>query len=382
MKNKVLSVLLALILFSSFLPVFDEETSVFRALHEAEESFVSSAGSVEVSAKAAALITENGDVLFEKNGNKRLGIASTTKIMTCLVVLESVKLHETVVVSREAVGVEGSSLYLKEGERLTVEELLYGLMLGSGNDAAVALAVFCFGSVERFVDKMNEKARELGLVDTHFSNPHGLNHEEHYSTAIELGMITVHALENEKFVDIVSTYTHRIPLDGVDGGRLLVNHNKLLKLYDSAIGVKTGYTKSTGRTLVGAARRDGLTLVSVTLDDRDDWHDHKTMLDFGFSNYEALTLRQVRVPIIVNGGVEERCVGVTTDKRSIILKKGSKLETKIIIPEALEAPIRIGERLGVVEYYCDGILVRSCGIFAEAEVRRRKVSFWEKLFDG
>lgn len=232
-----------------------------------------------ISARSAIVYDCTGQsVLYERAADTRSLIASTTKIMTALVVAEHCDLSETVQIPTEAVGVEGSSLYLKAGEVLTVQELLYGLMLQSGNDAAVALAIHCSQSVEGFAARMNEKARELKLTGTHFDNPNGLDDENNYSTARDLALLTFHALENPIFSEVVCTKTVTI-----SGGRQLTNHNKLLWRYDGCIGVKTGYTMAAGRILVSAAERGGRRLIVVTIGAPDDWNDHAKLLDYGFS---------------------------------------------------------------------------------------------------
>lgn len=222
---------------------------------------------------------DTGAVLYDHAAEQRSLIASTTKIMTAVVVLEHCDPDAVFQIPREAVGIEGSSIYLKEGERLTVRELLYGLMLSSGNDAAVALALACSDSVLEFVDLMNLKADQLCLENTHFENPNGLDGENHYSTAADLGRLTAYALKNDDFLQIVSTKSIRI------GERCLQNHNKLLWSLDGALGVKTGYTKAAGRILVSAAERSGRRLIAVTINDGSDWQDHKSLYEYGFSQY-------------------------------------------------------------------------------------------------
>jgi D-alanyl-D-alanine carboxypeptidase len=208
-------------------------------------------------------------------------MASTTKIMTAAVVLSSLSVDTVVSVPPEAVGVEGTSAYLKEGERLTVLDLLYALLLGSANDAAVTLAVATDGSVSAFAAHMNEVARELGLTQTNFENPHGLPDESHKTTAYELALITAYALRMPRFAEIVGTKRYRFRSSLRE--HTLTNHNRLLSFSEEAIGVKTGFTKKSGRCLVGAVRRDGTTLVSVTLSAPDDWRDHMTLWDYGFT---------------------------------------------------------------------------------------------------
>ena len=225
------------------------------------------------------LDADTGEVVCEHSADTRSLIASTTKIMTAVVVLEHCALDMPYTVAPEATKVEGSSMYLKPGETLTVEELLYGMMLHSGNDAAVALALACSDSVPEFVDLMNLKAQQLGLKNTHFENPNGLDGETHYSTAADLAKLTRYALGIDAFRRIVSTKTI------TTAGRSLSNHNRLLWTVDGAIGVKTGYTKAAGRILVSAAERMGRRLICVTINDGNDWNDHAALYDYGFSRY-------------------------------------------------------------------------------------------------
>jgi len=238
-----------------------------------------SAGAVSTSASSAVLMdADSGRILYSQNADTPRLIASITKIMTAVVALEHGNTDETYSVTREDMA-EGSSMYLQVGEQLTLEELLYGLLLASGNDAALAVAHCVCGSMEEFVSLMNEKAKELGLTNTSFANPNGLDHENHHSTARDMAVLTCHAMRNETFRRLVSTRTATV------GERVLTNHNKLLSRYDGCIGVKTGYTKAAGRTLVSAAEREGQLLIAVTLNDGNDWQDHSNLLDFGFSTY-------------------------------------------------------------------------------------------------
>ena len=230
--------------------------------------------------KAIVMDGATGRVLYGKNTDSRSLIASTTKIMTALVVAEQCNVLDRVRIMKEAVGIEGSSMYLREGEILTVQELLYGLMLHSGNDAAVALAIYCGGTVEGFAELMNDKARQLGMIDSHFSNPNGLDAPDHYSTARDLAILASYAMENPIFYKTVSARNVTV------GERHLRNHNKLLWLYEGADGVKTGYTRAAGRILVSSATRDGRRLIAVTINAPDDWNDHMAMLNQGFSGFE------------------------------------------------------------------------------------------------
>ena len=261
-------------------------------------------GADAVSARRAyAVDAVSGRVLYEKNPTERSLIASTTKIMTALIVCEQCNVLDRMRIPKEAVGIEGSSMYLKEGEVLTLQELLYGLMLSSGNDAAVALALAHSGSVGAFVEAMNGRARELGLQDTHFTNPNGLDAPEHYSTALDLARLTRAALQVPAFAEVVAT--RQITIEG----RSFTNHNRLLWSLDGAIGVKTGFTRAAGRTLVSAVERNGRRLIAVTLCAPDDWQDHACLYDeafAAFSEREAVKAGAcvASVPLLSGGSAE------------------------------------------------------------------------------
>ena len=310
-----------------------------------------------VSAKAAVLIdADTGRVMFEKNAEIRLPMASTTKIMTAIVALEHGDPDDTVTVTKGSVGVEGSSIYLEAEEKLSLRELLYALLLASANDAATAIALHISGSVEAFASLMNKKAELLGLKNTHFKNPHGLDAEGHFTTAYDLAKITAAALKNKTFAEIVSTYNYNI--SGKDGGRrYLVNHNKLLRGYEGCIGVKTGYTKADGRCLVSAARRDGMTLIAVTLSAPDDWRDHKAMLDYGFLHYESVKLCQQResvisLPDVSKAGNEIECVAKTGIV--LTLPRGGEITQVIECPRFFWNTPKKGETVGRVIFYRNG----------------------------
>ena len=233
------------------------------------------AEAVEVSAAAAVLMdADSGRLLYEKNGGRRMLIASTTKLMTALVALEQGGLQQEITVTGGHMA-EGSSMYLRPGEKLTLETLLYGLLLSSGNDAALAVTE-CMGGAVPFVARMNEKAAELGMENTHFANPNGLDDEAHYSTAEDMAKLAAAAMDDPVLRRVASTRTARI------GGRTLTNHNKLLSKVEGCVGLKTGYTRAAGRTLVSCAERDGVRLVAVTLQDGDDWNDHASLYEQGF----------------------------------------------------------------------------------------------------
>ena len=309
-----------------------------------------------ISARGAVLMeADTGEIIFRQNENARLPMASTTKIMTALVALESLPPDTVVTITPQSVGVEGSSIYLCEGESLTLEQLLYALMLESANDAAVAIAIAVAGSVEAFSEKMNARASSLGLTDTHFVNPHGLYSEEHYTTAYELALITRAALQNPLFREISATERKTIPLRGEEGVRLLLNHNKLLTSYEGCIGGKTGYTKKTGRCLVSAAEREGVTLIAVTLNAPDDWRDHTAMLDYGFALYEGVPLCDSNffsAPLWLISGTQEYVMVENTEALSAVLRVDhGDVFCVVELPRFEFAPISAGQILGHLRFY-------------------------------
>lgn len=314
-----------------------------------------------VSAQSAILLDgTTGRVLYEQNADARAKVASTTKIMTGLLVAEECDLSASVCVPGEAAGVEGSSLYLKAGEVLTVEALLYGLMLHSGNDAAVALAMYCAGSVPAFAERMNRRAEELGLTNTNYVNPHGLDAENHYSTARDLAKLAAAAMENDVFYKVVSTKT------AVFGNRTFTNHNKLLWRYEGTVGVKTGYTMSAGRILVSAAEKNGRRLIAVTIRDRNDWADHMAMLDYGFSDYasrEVARSGQIfgKVPVI--NGAEESVQAVVQEDVFWCMAKEEQAELRPNLPIFIYAPVLAGEKAGTLSVLVDGKEVKQVPLY-------------------
>ena len=316
---------------------------------------------INVSARSAVLIDSDSlRVLYEKNARIRMPMASTTKIMTAVVALECCDPRESVKIPSDAVGVEGSSVYLSEGEELTLGELLYALLLASANDAAEAIAIHVSGSVEEFVGVMNDTAKKLGLEDTSFENPHGLHSENHYTTAYDLACLTAYAFRNEEFCEMVSTYKYNVK--SADGTvRYLVNHNKLLKSYAGCIGVKTGFTKTSGRCLVSAARRNGLTLIAVTLSAPDDWNDHRTMLDYGFKNYESVILCEKGEKITEAHNVSGETVPlrlVAAGSLNVTVKKGGEDIKRVVeCPRFLWETPKENETVGRVVFYIDGEII-------------------------
>ena len=247
-------------------------------------SFPAYAAAMADSAECACVINgATGEVVFAKNAQTRHAMASTTKIMTAILALENSDADDVVTVTADAANQEGSAAYIEAGDKIKMKDLLYGLMLNSGNDAAYAVAEYITGSVDNFAERMNIKAEKLGLHDTHFANPSGLDAPDHYTTALDLAKLARYAMSNDDFREIVAerVYTATLPESG--GTLTFSNHNKLLKTYEGATGIKTGYTKATGRCLVSSAKRDGMEFIAVTLNDPNDWADHAEMLDASFA---------------------------------------------------------------------------------------------------
>ena len=315
-------------------------------------AFAVPVSALDISADSAIVIeASGGTVLYEKNPDSPMQIASTTKIMTALVALEKCSLNETVTVPIECTGLEGSSLYLKTGEEYTMRELLYGLMLNSGNDAAASIACHVAGSVEDFVRMMNNRAKEIGCEDTNFVNPHGLDAPEHHSTARDMAKIAAAAMENALFEEIVSTKSITI------NGKTFTNHNKLLWCCDGAIGLKTGYTKSSGRSLVSCVEREGMRLICVTLSAPDDWEDHMSLYEDAFSKWEIFKTKEpdeviCNLPVISG---ETDTVGVSAkEAANILVEKDSKIETNIFLPDFVYASVKKGEAAGEMSVEKDG----------------------------
>ena len=292
-----------------------------------------------ISAEAAALIdVRSGRLLYSKNGDEPRLIASLTKIMTAIVAIEHGGLSDRVKVGKNASGKEGSSLYLQLGEEMSLENMLYGLMLRSGNDAATAIAEHVGGSVEGFAYLMNRKAEELGLANTHFVNPHGLDEEDHYSTANDLAKLTAYALRNPTFQEIVRTKVKTAPNPNGKWNYRWRNKNKMLLFYEGADGVKTGYTKAAGRGLVSSATRGGQQLAAVTLNAPNDWSDHTALLNYGFANYPLET-------IVRKGQNLTNTALVPAETVLYPLTEEEKHGLRLIVQEEAENPIE--DRFGI-----------------------------------
>ena len=336
-----------------------------------------------VSAEHAILVDAlTGRILYERRADEQSLIASTTKIMTALVVCEQCNVLDRMRIPKEAVGIEGSSMYLREGEVLTVQELLYGLMLQSGNDAAVALAIYCGGTVEGFAELMNDKARCLGMENTHFENPNGLDSPGHYSTARDLAVLAAYAMKNPVFAKTVSTRSVRI------GERYLTNHNKLLWQVPGVDGVKTGFTKAAGRILVSSAYREGRRLICVTINAPDDWKDHKMLLEDGFSRYshqDLITAGQELGSVEVIGGQEQAVSLIAQEDFSYALAEGEQVSFCLPAPGFVYAPVARGQEAGYVHILVNGTAVGKVAVVYDRTVEREEEPrrpWWQRLLEG
>ncbi len=305
----------------------------------------------DISSQSTVLIcADTGDVLYEDNADEKMLIASLTKIMTAILIIENCELDRLVIVKPDWCYIEGSSMYLKAGKMYSVNDLLYGMMLTSGNDAATALACHCSGDVEKFADLMNAKAKELGMSDSSFKNPHGLNDDGHYSTARDMATLTAYCMENEIFREIVSTKSYTVD------ELTYINHNKLLWNYDGCVGVKTGYTMAAGRTLVSCAERNGMRLICVTLGAPDDWNDHMKLYDEAFDKYE-LTVYDPQyfgadIPTLMPTCKTLRAV--PSKRLAVLTQKGDSVDIELCLPRLVFAPPFDGMYAGTLSVSVNG----------------------------
>lgn len=339
---------------------------------------VHGAGAVSTSAKSAVLMdAASGRVLCAQDASTPRSIASITKLMTALVCVETfADLDAEVLIPPEAAGVEGSSMYLKPMEKYTVRQLLYGLLLRSGNDAAVALAIVCSGDVETFVAAMNDRAQALGMTATHFANPHGLDDPAHYSTALDMARLAREVLRHPALAEICSSRSYTL------NDQTLLNHNKLLWRYDGCIGFKTGYTQSSGRTLVSGATREEGTLLAVTLDDPDDWADHAALLDYGFAHFREYPLCRagkrlcrLRVEGSVPGWVEV----AAAEDLACMLSSQEEVVLHLELPDCVSAPVAVGDVLGSLTVSLEGtVIVQTPLIAASAAGDDRRTGLFSR----
>ena len=338
------------------------------------------------SQRAILMDQETGRILYEKDAHSQSRIASITKIMTAILAIESGKMDQEVTVSSNAAGTEGSSLYLKAGEKIKLEDLVYGLMLRSGNDAAVAIAEFVGGSLDGFVYMMNEKANEIGMENTHFANPHGLDdHENHYSTAYDMAVLTRYSMENDLYKEIAGTKVHTAPNPEEKWDRKWKNKNRLLtELYKYSTGGKTGYTKLAKRTLVSTASKDGENLIAVTLNGPDDWKDHIGMFEYGFKQFdykivlEKGTIENIDDEIYKNHAYlkRESVLTLTDDEVEEV-----KVEYKMLKPkrEWLKNQ-NVPDVVGKAVVYLGETEVDTLPVFYKSSVEEKKEKSWWKFW--
>ncbi len=328
---------------------------------------------IGVSAQSAIVIEQStGRVLYSKNSDTHLPMASTTKIMTAICAIENGNLEDEVPISAQAATTEGSSMYLQEGEKMNLKELLYGLMLSSGNDAAVAIAEY-FGGNDSFVKMMNQKTKEVGALDTNFANPNGLPDDSHYSTAHDMARITAYGLKNPEFAQIVSSKTYKVQGEGKAYPRQLTNHNKLLNMCKGCIGVKTGFTKAAGRCLVSACERDGMTLICVTLNAPDDWNDHCNLYNNLFSEYEMKRIiesGQRAKEIKIENSETNKVIAVADSDIYYPLTASEKIDVKINGADNLVAPVAKGEKCGEMILFLNNREVGRVGLVTDRDAEK------------
>ncbi len=344
------------------------------------------AHSMAETAKSVCLInTITGEVIFEKNATEKKSMASTTKIMTLLVALENSSIDELVEVSRDAAFEEGSSAYLKPGAKIKMKDLLYGLMLNSGNDAAVAIAEHISGSCDKFAQLMTETANRIGAFNTKFKNPNGLEMDGHYTTARDLAIITQYALMNDSFSEIVSTSTYKGTMFLSDGSVEQVeyiNHNRLLRELEGCIGVKTGYTKAAGRCLVSAVNINAGRYIAVTLDDSDDWKTHKELYEYAYNSQHIKTLVREGDCIKHLKSGKQDCMLITSKGYDVCINEKSSHNFELVtnIPENIDFPLNKGEKIGFLEVKLNGRVLERIDIISKDNFEPYKETKAETCF--
>lgn len=342
--------------------------TVFSALR-----FHESVHALSVSATAAILYCpDNQEIIYENNIHQRRAIASITKIMTAVIALEQCSVSNIDVRITPAMYAEGSSMYLKEGEILKLSELVKGMMAVSGNDAANAVAIAVGKTKEQFADLMNRKAQKLGMKDTHFVTPSGLDDEEHYSSAYDMALLCAYAMKIDAFQNIVSQKNIQVSyIYPENKTQMLANHNKLLSLCEGCIGIKTGFTKKAGRTLTSCAERNGIRLIAVTLNDGNDWEDHCALYDYGFSLLEKIQLGEasdrVKIPVV---GSELQEVEITPEYliEAVILKEEkNKITKEIYAPRFLYAPVSESQKAGTISYFINSRKIGEIPLISEQQ---------------
>ena len=340
---------------------------------------------LDVSAKSAIIIcADSRDIIWSKNPDTPHAMASTTKIMTSLLALEESNIQgdKSFEITDEMVQVEGSSMGLRAGNKVDLETLAKGMLLPSGNDAANATAILIGGTIEKFVEKMNQRAQQIGMKNTLFCTPSGLDKGDHHSTAYDMALLGAYAMENEQFADIVSQKHSTVDLDDDSEKKAwLRNHNKLLNLYPYCIGIKTGFTEKAGRCLVSCAEKDGIRLICVTLDAPDDWNDHISLYNFGFSQTKILhfddTSESIEVEVSDGDSKTLKAVGATSFSRTFKNDSDVNIERKVHLFENLKAPIIKGECVGKIEYEYKGNLIGENLLVSSQDIQYVKKGFFK-----
>ncbi len=333
----------------------------------------------EITAKSAIIMDAmTGKILYEKNSEERRYPASTTKMMTLIVALEHGKVDDIVTTSANAASTEGSSLWLSQGEQLKLLDMLYGIMLVSGNDATVAVAEHISGSVENFARLMTEKAHAIGAINTNFTNTSGLPDPNHYSTAHDLARIAAYGYKKSLFSEIVSTKNRTMPWAGKDHDRALFNENKILWLYDGGNGVKTGYTEIAGRCLVSGAKRNDIQLVAVVLDSDHMWDDSMALLDYGFKHLKPMRLLNggdILKTIRVNNGKTDTVRLITSDGLVVPVSEEDEGDFRTVIeaPGKIEAPVVTGQKIGVIRAFYKNTEIATIDLVADDNVDRKSL---------
>lgn len=345
-------------------------------------AFSLSTKAISTSAKASILINaDTGEVIYSQNQNEKLPMASTTKIMTALLLCEEGNMEKEITVTPQMVKVEGTSMGLLGGDKVTYKALLYGMLLASGNDAANVTAYALGGTIDGFVNMMNQRAKELGLNNTHFETPSGLDGDEHYTTAEDLANLARVCMDNPLFKEAASTKAITLEYGNPPYRRTLTNHNKLLKIFEGAAGVKTGFTKKAGRCLVSCAQRDGKRVIAVTLKDPNDWEDHINLLNYGLEKVKTTVITPEKTDFSISViSSQNQSVEVKIEEYTVSSLDTSGFSCEVNLPTFLYAPVKEGDVIGSVVYYKNRTQIARRDIKASQNIEKNspKKSFREK----
>ena len=345
-------------------------------------AFSLSTKAISTSAKASILINaDTGEVIYSQNQNEKLPMASTTKIMTALLLCEEGNMEKEITVTPQMVKVEGTSMGLLGGDKVTYKALLYGMLLASGNDAANVTAYALGGTIDGFVNMMNQRAKELGLNNTHFETPSGLDGDEHYTTAEDLANLARVCMDNPLFKEAASTKAITLEYGNPPYRRTLTNHNKLLKIFEGAVGVKTGFTKKAGRCLVSCAEREGKRVIAVTLKDPNDWEDHINLLNYGLEKVKTTVITPEKTDFSISViSSQNQSVEVKIEEYTVSSLDTSGFSCEVNLPTFLYAPVKEGDVIGSVVYYKNKTQIARRDIRASQNIEKNspKKSFWEK----